>query len=182
MKPAIFIERDGLLNLCEVRDGHQVIPTRLEQFKVNDTAKPLILLLKEAGFFVIATTNQPGVARGVLPRNELDLMHNILRRRLPLDDLAVCTSDDPTHPCYKPQPGLFLEAAFKWGLDLDHSYVISDKWPDAKAAQVAGCTSVMIASPWVGKDHHDFVVADFATAVKKILHLHEAPVGYVASA
>jgi phosphoglycolate phosphatase-like HAD superfamily hydrolase len=65
-----------------------------------------------------------------------------------------------------------LEAGFKWGLDLDRSFVISDKWPDAKAAQIAGCTSVMIQSPWVGNDHHDFVVEDLKAAVAKILHLH----------
>jgi phosphoglycolate phosphatase-like HAD superfamily hydrolase len=67
---------------------------------------------------------------------------------------------------------MFLEAAFKWSLDLDHAFVISDKWSDAKAAQIAGCTSVLIDSPWVGRDHHDFVVADLPAAVNKVLSLH----------
>jgi D-glycero-D-manno-heptose 1,7-bisphosphate phosphatase len=148
---------------------------RLEQFKVNPAAKPLLADLKRAGLLLIATTNQPGPSRGQMSRNELDMMHAVLRRQLPLDDLLVCVSDDPHHPCYKPQPGMFLEAAFKWGIDLDHSFVISDKWQDAKAAQIAGCTSVLVQSPWIGRDHHDFVVQDFESAVSKVLHLHTQP-------
>lgn len=134
----------------------------------------LLAQLKQAGFILIATTNQPAVSRGELSRNELDLMHAVLRRKLPLDDVVICPYDDTDHPCYKPQPGMFLEAAFKWSLDLDRSYIVSDKWPDAKAAQVAGCTSVMVRSPWIGDDHHDFIVDTVEAAVAKILQLHNS--------
>ena len=75
-----------------------------------------------------------------------------------------------------------MEAAFKWSLDLDHSFVISDKWQDAKAAQIAGCTSVMIDSPWIGDDHHDFVVKDLGSAVAKIVQLQSRQFTYAASA
>jgi D-glycero-D-manno-heptose 1,7-bisphosphate phosphatase len=172
MKPAVFFERDGVLNLCETRGGQQLQPLRVDQFRVNENARGLLIELKRQGFVIIATTNQPALSRGLMSRSDLDLMHLLLRKRLPLDDICVCTSDDPHHPCYKPQPGLFLEAAFKWSLDLDRSFIVSDKWPDAKAAQVAGCTSVMIRSPWIGKDHHDFVVDDLDSAVGKILQLN----------
>lgn len=174
MKAAVFFERDGILNLCEVQHGHQAVPLRLDQFRVNPAAAALLAQLKQAGFILIATTNQPAVSRGELPRNELDLMHNVLRRKLPLDDIVICPYDDTDHPCYKPQPGMFLEAAFKWSLDLDRSYIVSDKWPDAKAAQIAGCTSIMVRSPWIGGDHHDFVVDNIEAAVTKILQLHHS--------
>ncbi len=177
MKAAIFFERDGVLNLCETRHGHQVVPLRLEQFKVNPVAAPLLHQLKQAGFVLIATTHQPAVSRGELSRNELDLMHVILRRKLPLDDIMLCPHDDASHPCQKPQPGMFLEAAFKWSLDLDRSYIISDKWQDAKAGQVAGCTTVMIRSPWIGDDHHDFVVDDLEAAVAKVGLLQQSLYG-----
>lgn len=172
MKAAVFFERDGILNGCEQKAGHPVSPLRLEQFKVNPEAAAQLTRLKEAGFLLIATTNQPAVSGGDLSRRELDLMHAVLKRKLPLDDVLICPYDDADHPCFKPHPGMFLEAAFKWSLDLDRSFVISDKWQDAKAAQVAGCTSVMVDSPWIGHDHHDFVVADLEHAVSKILQLH----------
>jgi D-glycero-D-manno-heptose 1,7-bisphosphate phosphatase len=172
MKAAVFLERDGILNLCDQSGRHQVVPRRLEEFRVNPAAHGLLSQLKQAGFVLIVATNQPGVVRGHFSRSELDRMHAFLRRQLPLDDILICVDDDPSHPCCKPNPGLFLEAGFKWGLDLDRSFVISDKWPDAKAAHIAGCTSVMVQSPWVGNDHHDFVVNDLPSAVAKILHLH----------
>lgn len=166
-----FFERDGILNHCEVTGGHQQAPTRLEQFKVNPEAAVLLQELKAAGFVLIATTNQPGVSLGTIRRNDVDLMHAVLRRKLPLDDILMCADDDSSHPCYKPNPGMFLEAAFKWSLDLDRSFVISDKWQDAKAAQVAGCTSIMVRSQWIGDDHHDFVVNSLGEAVRKIRQL-----------
>lgn len=172
MKSAVFLERDGILNLCAVRDGRQVTPLRLEEFRVNEEVRDLLAPLRRAGFLLIVATNQPAVSQGLLSRNELDLMHTILRRKIPVDDILVCPYDDESHPCRKPQPGLFMEAAFKWSLDLDQSFVISDKWQDAKAAQIAGCTSVLVKSPWIGDDHHDFLVDDIPSAVQKIVQLH----------
>lgn len=145
---------------------------RFGQFTTDPEARPLLLALKNAGFVVIVTTNQPGISRGEINRNELDLMHRALQQRLPIDDILVCPYEDASHPCCKPQPGLLIEAAFKWSLDLDRSFVVSNHWADAKAAQIAGCTSVMINSPWVGNDHHDFLVPDLATAVRKIGQLY----------
>lgn len=173
MKAAIFFERDGVLNLCETRDGEQQVPKRLEEFQINPAAAALLAELKQAGFVLIVTSNQPLVEQGELPRRELDLMHTVLRRKLPVDDVLFCPYEDDTHPCQKPQPGMFLESAFKWGLDLERSFVISDKWQDAKAAQVVGLTSIMINSPWIGDDHHDFIVEDLAAAVAKIHHLNQ---------
>jgi len=182
MKSAVFFERDGVLNTCEMRGQHQVVPLRLEQFRVNEEARELLSALKKAGFLLIVATNQPGVSQGLLSRHELDLMHTILRRKLPIDDVLICPYDDASHPCCKPQPGLFMEAAFKWSLDLDRSFVISDKWQDAKAAQIAGCTSVMLQSPWIGDDHHDFLVKDLGAAVRKILQLQGQVFSHAASA
>jgi D-glycero-D-manno-heptose 1,7-bisphosphate phosphatase len=176
MKAAVFFERDGILNRYVEGRPWPSHPHRVEEFRIAEEVKPLLQKLKDAGLVVLVATVQPGVARGDMTRNEVDLMHRVLLHKLPVDDIFLCASDDQSHPCYKPQPGLFLEAAFKWGLDLDHSYVVSDKWQDAKAAQVAGCTSVMIRSPWVGTDHHDCLVDDLATAVKKILGMVSAPV------
>jgi len=182
MKPAVFFERDGVLNLCESLQGRPTPPLRFEEFRIHPEAPGCLAVLKRAGFVLIATTNQPAVSQGHLSRRELDLMHAQLRRKLPLDDLLVCPYDDPTHPCHKPQPGMILEAAFKWSLDLDRSFVVSDKWMDAKAAQVAGCTSVLLNSPWIGTDHHDFVVADLPAAVAKILDLQQNLHGHALAA
>ncbi|HTI71964.1 MAG TPA: HAD-IIIA family hydrolase [Candidatus Limnocylindria bacterium] len=173
MKAAVFFERDGILNLPEIRNGRQRAPLSLSQFRINLEVAPLLRALKEAGFVLIATTNQPMVEQGLVSRDEVNRMHAMLMRALPLDDVFMCPYDDASHPCFKPQPGMLLEAAFKWVIDLNRSYVISDKGADAKAAQIVGCTSVMVRSDWVGGDHHDFVVESVAAATGKILELNQ---------
>jgi D-glycero-D-manno-heptose 1,7-bisphosphate phosphatase len=172
MKLGVFIERDGILNQVRLERQHPVSPVTLEEFKVNVELAPLLKKLKAAGFMLIATTNQPGIARGYLPRRELDRMHDVMRRALPLDDIFLCAHDEADRcPCRKPKPGLIVEAKFKWHIDLDRSFVIGDKWQDAEAARAAGCTSLLVESPWVGKVHHDFILPNFTAVVDKILHL-----------
>ena len=174
MKTAVFIERDAILNEVRVGPKNQISPLTLEEFKLIPGAAEPLRQLKSAGFVLIATTNQPGLSRGTLSRRELDRMHDLLRRSFPLDDILICPHDEADHcPCRKPKPGLLIEAAFKWHLDLDHSFVISDKWQDAEAARTAGCISLLIKSPWVGPVHHDFILPDLETIAKKILHLNQ---------
>jgi D-glycero-D-manno-heptose 1,7-bisphosphate phosphatase len=172
MKIAIFFERDGILNLPQVERQYQVTPTTLAEFKVNPAALPACEALKAAGFVLIGTTNQPGLSQGTLARRELDRMHTLLRQTFPLDDLLVCPHDAADNcSCRKPLPGLFMEAAFKYHLDLERSFVISDKWPDARAARAVGCTSMLLQSPWVGSGHHDFVLSSISAIAGKILQL-----------
>jgi len=175
MKLGVFIERDGVLNKIRVERTHQVSPLTLVEFHIHHEAAPLLKKLKSAGLFIIVTTNQPGISRGYQNRRELDRMHDQLRRALPVDDLLICPHDESDRcPCRKPKPGLLMESAFKWHLDLDRSFVISDKWQDAEAARTAGCTSMLIQSPWVGSVHRDFLLPDLNAAVEKILYLRNA--------
>lgn len=167
------MERDGILNLARVERQHQVSPLTLDEFNVNALAIEPARQLKAAGFVLVATTSQPGLSHGYQSRRELDRMHDLLRGRFWLDDLLVCPHDASDHcPCRKPKPGLLIEAAFKWHLDLERSFVVSDKWQDAEAAHNAGCTSILLKSEWNGLGHHDFVLPTLAEVANKILQLH----------
>lgn len=176
MKVGIFIERDGVLNQARVERQHQVSPLTMDDFHVSPAAAPSLQKLKKAGFVLIATTNQPGLSRGYQSRRELDLMHELLMRELPLDDILVCPHDETNHClCRRPNPGLLLEAGFKWQLDLNRSFVVSDKWQDAEAARAAGCTSLLIQSPWLGSVHRDLVLPDLAAVVEKMFRFYPSP-------
>jgi D-glycero-D-manno-heptose 1,7-bisphosphate phosphatase len=177
MKSGVFFERDGVLNLAKIERGQQVSPLSLDDFQVNLEALEPLQKLKAAGFVLLATTNQPGLSRGYLPRRELDRMHALLKQRLPLDEILVCAHDETDGcPCRKPRAGLLTEAAFKWHLDLERSYVVSDKWQDAQAAHIIGCTSLLIKSPWIGKGHHDFVLSNLSEVFQKIQKLHSSSI------
>jgi D-glycero-D-manno-heptose 1,7-bisphosphate phosphatase len=169
VKRAIFIERDTLLNLA-FKGGQQKTPTTLEEFRVNESVLPALQRLKAAGFVLIATTNQPDISRGTLPRRELDRMHELIRAKLPLDDIMVCPHDDEDDcPCRKPRAGMFHEAAFKYHLLLGQSFVISNRWQDGEAARLIGSTALLVESPWLGRGHHDFALRDFETAAEKVM-------------
>jgi D-glycero-D-manno-heptose 1,7-bisphosphate phosphatase len=173
MKAAVFFERDGVLNKAPTKSQSQISPLTLDDFQINEDAIAPLHELKEAGLILLATTNQPGLSRGSQSRRELDLMHGLLQHRLGLHDVLICPHDEMDRcPCRKPKPGLLTEAAFKWYLDLDHSFVVSDKWQDAQAAHIRGCTSLLIRSPLNGSGHRDFVLPDLTAAVDKILQLH----------
>ena len=174
MKLAVFMERDGILNHVRQEQGHPVSPLTLRDLRICRSAVPWLKELKQADFLLIATTNQPGISQGFQSRRELDLINEQLTQVFELDDLLVCPHEEGDDcPCRKPRPGLIYEAAYKWGIDLDASYVISDRWMDAEAARNTGCTSLIRQSPWCGRGHRDFLVPDLGTAVNKILALRE---------
>jgi len=155
-----------------------VPPLSLEQMEPRTDAIEPLRAIKAAGYLLIATTNQPGLSDGTLSRRELDRMHSVLSQMFCLDDFFICPhSAEDGCPCRRPQPGLISEAAFKWHINLEHSYVLSNKWQDARAAHNAGCTSVMITSPWIGKGHHDIVLAKIADLPKKISQLQPSSRG-----
>lgn len=175
MKSAIFIERDGILNIARSERGLQFPPLTLEEFKVNDEAIVPLRRLKAAGFLLIATTNQPAMSKGRISRWELDRMHEMLRKTFSLNDILICPhAENEFCPCRKPSSGLFSEAAYQWKIELEQSFVISDKWQDAEAARVVGATSLLVKSPWIGNGHHDFVLPDLAAIVNKIFQLQPA--------
>jgi D-glycero-D-manno-heptose 1,7-bisphosphate phosphatase len=155
-----------------VERRQQIGPLVLGEFHPNREVAPLLNELKAAGLLLIVTTNQPALSRGELSRRELDRMHQLLRDTFPIDDILVCPHEEMDGcTCRKPKPGLLIEGAFKWRLDLSRSFVISDKWPDADAARRAGLTSLLLDSPWLGGGHHDFVLPDLSSLVGKILQL-----------
>lgn len=169
MNKAVFIERDTFLDLTR-RGGHRQSTPKPAELPIDASWLSGMLLLRSAGFMLIATTNKPEISAGTLSRRELDGTHERLRARLPLVDIFVCPHEAADHcPCRKPQAGLFHEAAFKYKLSLAQSFVISDRWQDAEAARVIGATSLLIESPWLGRGHHDLIVHDFAAAVEKVL-------------
>jgi D-glycero-D-manno-heptose 1,7-bisphosphate phosphatase len=169
MRAAIFIEPAGLLaDIDPTRGGFGRL------FELRPEASAPLAALKRAGFLLIADANEHGLLHAGVGRGELDQMHEALRCAFSLDDILVCRHDDgDACPCRKPRPGLVTEAAFKWHLDLERSFVVGNRWQDAEMARMAGCVSLLVKSPWIGRGHHDFVLPDLASVAWKILDLKD---------
>ena len=172
MKVAVFFERDGILTNLVDEGGHFRTAQRMEEFRLRDGVATALSELRRAGFLLFATTNQPGVTAGTPSRRELELMHTFLSRKLGLDGVLVCPHPlDDSCTCRKPLPGLLKEAAHQYKLDLEHSFVVSDRWEDAEMADAVGATSVLVRAKANGNGHHDYIVADFAAAVAKVIEV-----------
>lgn len=145
LRAAVFFDRDGVLNQAEVRDGQPYPPRDAAAMLICPEAAAAIQALKAAGYLCLCVTNQPDVARGLRTLANVRAMNERVRRELALDDLSVCLHDDHDHcACRKPKPGLLLEAAAKWGLDLGRCWMIGDRAGDVEAGRAAGCRTIFL--------------------------------------
>ena len=85
LRPAVFLDRDGVIVVPEFRDGRSFAPRRLEDFRLYPDAAASLQKLKQAGFLLAVVTNQPDVGDGLIAHSEVDAMHEIMARELPLD-------------------------------------------------------------------------------------------------
>lgn len=149
-RPAIFLDRDGTINK-EIQ-----FLNKPQQLELIAGVAEAIRLINKSGYLAIVVTNQPVIARGECTMEELDNIHATLETMLGkehayLNDIYFC----PHHPdkgfegeipeykivcqCRKPEPGLLLQAAKDWNIDLKNSYMIGNSDRDVQAGENAGC-------------------------------------------
>ena len=141
---AVFLDRDGVLNRAVVRDGRPYPPATLEVFEILPGVPKAVRRLHDAGFLVIVATNQPDVARGTQHREVVEAMNARLRAGMPITAVLVCYEDGEDCPRRKPNPGLLLEAAETYGIDLAASFMVGDRWRDVEAGRRAGCRTIFV--------------------------------------
>ena len=171
-RPAVFLDRDGILNEAIVRDGRPYAPHSLAETRISPEVAPALARLQNAGFTLIGVTNQPDVARGTLAREVADAIVERIREALGLEALYACYHDGDTCDCRKPAPGLIVEAAREHALDLTQSWMVGDRWKDVAAAKNAGVKSVFVdrgyLEPYAGEPA-TVVVDSLGAAVDQIL-------------
>lgn len=170
-RPAVFLDRDGVLNEAFVVDGIPRPPSSAADFRLLPGVLQACTELHSAGFALVVVTNQPDIARGVTTRAEVDQLHDLLRDALPVDEIVVCPHGDADGcSCRKPKPGMIMDAARRLGLDLARSACVGDRWRDIEAARRAGVWAVHVEChydepPVAGADA---VVGSLAEAVPLI--------------
>lgn len=142
---AVFLDRDGVINRAQIRDGKPYPPASLADLEILPGVYDALALLHEAGFLLIVVTNQPDVARGVTTRKAVEEIHEHLAGHLPIDAWNTCFHDDDDRcDCRKPQPGALLASAKQYGIELNKSYMVGDRWRDIEAGSKAGCKTIFI--------------------------------------
>ncbi len=153
-KAAIFWDRDGTL----IEDpGYLRDP---DQVRLVPGAASALKRLASAGFENIITTNQSGVARGMMDEAAVQKIHQRLRELLDkdgarLDAIYYCPYLDGPEAMVeqyrqdsdlrKPKPGMLVKASLERNLDLPASWSIGDSLRDAEAGRAAGCRTILIS-------------------------------------
>lgn len=152
---AIFLDRDGTIN------KYVGFLRNIDDFELIEGVSEAIKLINQSGYLAIVVTNQPVIARGEVSWEELHEIHKKMETLLGkegayIDGIYIC----PHHPdkgfegerpeykfdcdCRKPKPGLLLQAAKDFNIDLNQSYMIGDSECDVEAGRNAGCKDSII--------------------------------------
>ena len=159
---AIFLDRDGTIN------KYVGFLRNIDEFELIDGVADAIKKINASGYLAVVVTNQPVIARGEVSFEELEEIHNKMETLLGkegayLDAIYFC----PHHPhkgyegerpelkfdcdCRKPKPGMLLNAARDFNIDLSQSWMVGDGENDIKAGQNAGCQTALIGSESYGQ-------------------------------
>ena len=168
---AIFLDRDGTIN------RYVGFLRNVDEMELLDGVGEAIQRIDRSGYLAIVVTNQPVIARGEVTWEELDEIHRKLETLLGqkgayLDDIFIC----PHHPdkgfagerpeykidcsCRKPKPGLLLQAAEKYNIDLASSWMIGDSDSDIAAGEAAGCRTVRLGEGSTLSDAVNAILAE----------------------
>lgn len=142
---AVFFDRDGVLNSAIIKNGKPSPPLTIEEVNIIEDGDNLLLKLVDAGFILIGITNQPDVARGTQTRENVESINQYLMSKLPLKEIKVCYHDDKDNcNCRKPKPGMIIQAAEEYNIDLSSSFLVGDRWRDVEAGLNAGLKTIWI--------------------------------------
>ncbi len=147
---AVFLDRDGTIN------EYVGFLKNIDDLRLKEGAAKAIRRLNEAGWLVIVVTNQPVIARGEITAEELKLIHDKMETLLGKEGAYVdAIYHCPHHPdggfagerpeykricdCRKPKPGMLIEAAKRFHIDLSSSWIAGDQETDIRAGENAGC-------------------------------------------
>jgi D-glycero-D-manno-heptose 1,7-bisphosphate phosphatase len=176
-RPAVFLDRDGTLNLQVVRDGKPYPPQTAAEFALFPGVPAACAQLAAAGYVLVVATNQPDVGRGDQSLAVVEAMHARLRELVPeIARIEVCYApgQGKPHPDdhrRKPEPGMLLDTARDLGLDLARSWMVGDRWRDIDCGRRAGVRTVFIDFGYAEelRAAPDFTVKTFPEAAGIIL-------------
>lgn len=155
--PAIFIDRDGVINFDNYIDGYQN-PNKI----INGFYKA-IKIINQKGYLCILVTNQPAVAKGFitltkLKEDLLKLEEKMARHNTFFDKIYFC----PCHPekgyrgevkkfkrnCSwrKPNNGMFEDAIKRFNIDRKKSFMIGDRLTDYLASKKSSLKFIQVGN------------------------------------
>ena len=177
-RPAVFLDRDGVINHSRMEKGMPFPPRSMEEFKLFPETVEACAILARLGP-IIVVTNQPDVGRGAIKREAVEEIHAGMLRLLPISRIEVCYEDgsDSNSQFYKPAPGMLIRAAGEMNIDLGSSIMIGDRWRDVDCGRAVGCLTIWIDRGYPEKLRNapDYTVDNLLSAARLLERLGRIP-------
>jgi len=142
---AAFLDRDGVINRCNVQSGVPTPPRNCKEVSIIEGVLDSINLFRKNGIIPVVITNQPDVTRGVTTIEKIQLINKMVGELTGIEHFYVCFHDDSDNcKCRKPRTELILNAARDLKIDIGRSFLVGDRWRDIKAGQYLGMKSYFI--------------------------------------
>ncbi len=181
MQKIIFLDRDGTIN---VDTGYTY---KITDFQFEKNAVKGLKELQEKDFRFIIITNQSGIARGYYTEKDFWKFNDYIIEQLKRKGIEILkTYFSPYHPegigkykkdtkCRKPNTGMLERAALDFEVDKNTSWIIGDKWADAKAGKNFGIKSILLKTGKFGSDEEhktdiEYIADDLLDAAKFIVN------------
>jgi len=182
---AVFLDRDGTI----IREAEYLSDP--EKVELLDGSVTGIRQLHDAGYLVVVTSNQSGVARGYFDETAVRRVNAQMQKLLQVqaaqvDAVYFC----PHYPqgtvpeysracdCRKPAPGMLQTAARELGIDLKQSWVIGDKQADIEFGLQQGLGTILVLTGYGEESRRrgfppgvepDYIASNLADAAQFIL-------------
>lgn len=142
---AVFFDRDGTLIETDVKDGRPIARNDPTSVALVAGAVEICRELAAHGVMLFLVTNQPDVSRGKVTLSAVSEINELVSERCGLTAVESCTHDDVDDcRCRKPRPGMILDLASKYHLNLASSVMVGDRWRDVETGERAGCRTILI--------------------------------------
>ncbi len=159
MNKAIFLDRDGILN---VERGDYTY--KIQDFQITPNIIETLKICKILKFILIVVTNQSGISQGIYSRDDMDLCHQYFQQQS--GNLIDAFYHAPMHPSIssslsrKPNSLMFERAIYRFNIDPKQSWMVGDKERDLIPARKLNLKTIFVGS---GKCHYaDFAIKDIS--------------------
>lgn len=147
MKKAVFLDKDGTII--------NNIPYNIDFSKITINSQTIkgLQKLQEKGYLLIIVTNQSGIAKNIfLEHDFVNHLHQILNLFLQhgifINSYYYCPHNKETSlvtcMCRKPRPGMIIQAAKDFSIDLSNSWMVGDILNDIEAGNTARVKTILI--------------------------------------
>jgi D-glycero-D-manno-heptose 1,7-bisphosphate phosphatase len=173
---AVFLDRDG--TIIEDR-GYLSDVSQIVFFP--ETIESLRRLQKY--FLLFMVTNQPGIARGIISREDVNHINSATAEKMTeagieIADIYVCPHDRSDNcECIKPNPYFLQKAARDYNINLQRSFVVGDHPCDVHLAKNTGARGIYVLTGHGSKHVADLpqdaeIVSGIEEAAERIISCH----------